>query len=88
MPSHCGQRLQYSMRRADDRLYRICLFDPGAVVPRVQLISAAGDEQVVAIAVGIDPSAEREVWDRHRLVAYLPAGTAAENPSIDQIILD
>jgi len=64
------------------------MFDPGAVVPRVQLISAAGDEQVVALAIGIEPSAEREVWDRHRLVAYLPSGATAEPQAVDEIFLD
>jgi hypothetical protein len=59
----------------DQRIYRLCLFEPGAVVPRVQLLSAPSDEEAVALAVDIDPVAEREVWDRHRLVAMLPATT-------------
>lgn len=57
----------------DGRLYRICLFNPGAVVPRVQLVSAPDDQQVIALAAGIDPMLEREVWDRHRLVVQIPA---------------
>jgi len=55
------------------RIYRVCLFEPGAVVPKVQLMSATSDEQAVALASTIDPSTEREVWDRHRLVAQIPA---------------
>jgi hypothetical protein len=55
------------------RVYRICLFDCGAVVPAVELFSAQNDEQAVAFARSINPSAEREVWDWHRLVAHLPA---------------
>ena len=61
------------MSSLDERLYRICLFDPGAVVPRVQLVSASDDEHVIALAAGIDPMLEREVWDRHRLVVQIPA---------------
>lgn len=57
----------------DERLYRICLFDPGAVVPRVHLVSASDDENIIALAAGIDPMLEREVWDRHRLVVQIPA---------------
>lgn len=67
-----NQELQFIARSLEERLYRICLFEPGAVVPRVQLISASDDEQVIAMASRIDPSADREVWDRHRLVAHIP----------------
>ena len=55
------------------RVYCLCRFEQGAVVPAVKLIDAASDEQAVAIARASDPGAEREVWDRHRLVAHLPA---------------
>lgn len=64
------QILHSSAQVTGQRLYRICLFERGAVVPRVQLISAPGDEQAIALANGIDPSAEREIWERHRLVAH------------------
>ena len=76
MPGNGDQLFQSSAQMTDQRLYRLCLFDRGAVVPRVQLISATGDEQAIALANGIDPTAEREIWDRHRLVAHLrPAMT-------------
>jgi len=67
-----------SWQEARPSIYRICLFEPGAVVPKVQLFSAAGDEQAVALASTIDPATERELWNRHRLVAYLPAVQRAE----------
>ena len=66
-------QIQHARRAMDPRIYRVCLFEPGAVVPKVQLMSATSDEQAVALASTIDPSAEREVWDRHRLVAQIPA---------------
>ena len=75
MPSSC--------QKNGLRMYRICLFKPGAVVPSVELFSAHGDEQAIEFASSIDPSAEREVWDLHRLVAQLPAGRGGAVPAID-----
>jgi hypothetical protein len=66
-------QIQHAGRAMGPRIYRVCLFEPGAVVPKVQLMSATSDEQAIALASTIDPSAEREVWDRHRLVAQIPA---------------
>jgi hypothetical protein len=60
-PSECDQAL---------RVYRICYFKRGAVVPDVMLVDAVTDEQAMAIARTIRPGAEREVWDRHRLVEH------------------
>ena len=73
MFENAGQPSQPSSQMLDPRIYRVCLFEPGAVVPKVQLMSAANDEQAIALASGLEPSAEREVWDRHRLVAQIPA---------------
>jgi hypothetical protein len=64
---------QQARRALGPRIYRVCLFEPGAVVPKVQLMSATSDEQAIALASTLDPSAERELWDRHRLVAQIPA---------------
>jgi hypothetical protein len=66
-------QVPHAARAMGPRIYRVCLFEPGAVVPKVQLMSATSDEQAIAQASTIDPSAEREVWDRHRLVAQIPA---------------
>ncbi|MFL6758249.1 MAG: hypothetical protein ACJ8E4_03985 [Sphingomicrobium sp.] len=67
-----GQAQQAS-RAIGPRIYRVCLFEPGAVVPKVQLMSATNDEQAITLASTLEPSAEREVWERHRLVAEIPA---------------
>lgn len=53
------------------RLYRICCFERGAVVPTVELVSAAGDEHAIELARSCNPTIEREIWDWNRLVAHL-----------------
>lgn len=78
MATDSNQAIGSAWQEARPSIYRICLFEPGAVVPKVQLFSAAGDEQAVALASTIDPATERELWNRHRLVAYLPAVQRAE----------
>jgi len=79
MATDSNQAIGSSWQEARPRIYRICLFEQGAVVPKVQLFSATGDEQAIALASSIDPATERELWDRHRLVAYLP-GTQRPEP--------
>jgi hypothetical protein len=65
-----------SGKKLEIRMYRICSFAPGAVVPKVELIGATCDEEALLVADTIERSAERELWDRHRLVACLPARRA------------
>jgi hypothetical protein len=55
------------------RLYTIRLFDDELVVPWVELIDAHSDDEAIALARAIHPSKRREIWDRERLVAELPA---------------
>ena len=55
----------------ESRVYCVCLFPRGAVVPTVKLVEAANDAEAVRLATVINPSGEREVWDHHRLVARL-----------------
>jgi hypothetical protein len=55
----------------ESRVYCVCLFPRGAVVPTVKLLEAASDAEAIQLAFCISPSGEREVWDRHRLVARL-----------------
>ena len=53
------------------RVYTLCSFDRGLVVPKVQLIDAETDDEAVAFAAGSNLCSLREVWDRHRLVAVI-----------------
>lgn len=55
------------------RVYTVCFFTPGAVVPWVKLIDAGTDIEAIDIAQCMNPNAMREVWDRHRLVKVIPA---------------
>ena len=55
------------------RVYTVCVFDDGAVTPRVRLIDAHDDAEAISVARTINPSKRREVWDRHRLIAGFQA---------------
>ena len=57
--------------RSQMRVYTICFFDRGLLVPRVTLIDAASDEEAVSEARSMSPWTRREVWDRHRPVATI-----------------
>jgi hypothetical protein len=57
------------------RIYTVCFFEPGSVVPQVHLIDAVDDGDALAEARGRRAFMIREVWDRHRLVGVIqPAG--------------
>jgi hypothetical protein len=88
MPGDGELMLLRSTGNTEERIYRVCSFLPGAVVPRVQLVSAVDDDQVIALANDIDPSAMREVWDRHRLVVEIPANRPARNGDIEVLNLN
>ena len=51
------------------RIYSLCFFKDGFVVPEVQLIDARSDEEAIESARMNRGFTTREVWDRHRLVA-------------------
>jgi len=51
------------------RLYSVCVFDEGLVVPWVKLVDAESDTEAIGAARCICPSKRRELWHRHRLVA-------------------
>ena len=57
---------------AQNRVYCVCFFGRGVVVPDVLLIDAASDDQALAEARLRGSFTTREVWDRHRLVAVIP----------------
>ena len=61
------------VRRQLPRVYCICSFQGGAVVPTVELIDAETDEEAVGIARRRNLVATREIWERHRLIARIPA---------------
>ena len=62
-----------SLSSIEVHIYRVCSFTPGAVVPRVELIGATCDQEALLVASTIEPQAERELWERRRLVAQMPA---------------
>lgn len=58
------------------RVYCICSFQPGAVVPTVELIDAGTDQDAIDVARMKNLLNTREVWEHHRLVArILPTRT-------------
>jgi hypothetical protein len=73
MASHA---LNYDVAPASDtaRVYSICFFDRGLVVPRVQLLEADTDEEAISAAQSMNRVLAWELWDRHRLVAAIPPG--------------
>jgi hypothetical protein len=78
--------MEYRKHQSQDRvearrIYTLCSFDRGLVVPKVQLIDAVTDDEAVAFARGSDLCSLREVWDRHRLVAVIqPRNLEAARP--------
>ena len=54
-------------------VYSVCFFDSEMVVPNVELVEAGNDDEAVDIARAKRLFTMREVWDRHRLVAVIPA---------------
>ena len=59
-------------KAAEGRLYSLCFFDRGWVVPEVQFVEAGDDEDALAMASSLRPWMTRELWDKHRLVRVLP----------------
>ena len=57
----------------DARTYTLCFFGAGFVVPQVQLIEACSDAEAIDHARSTRQFTRREIWDRHRLVAVMPA---------------
>jgi len=53
------------------RVYSLCSFDPGSVVPTVELIDAETDADAVTVARSRKITMQREIWDHHRLVATI-----------------
>jgi hypothetical protein len=64
------QRPEHSLQQLS-RVYTICTFDRGLVVPNIRLIDAATDDEAVALAGDCSLSSMKEVWERHRLVAVI-----------------
>ena len=54
-------------------VYSVCFFESGLIVPRVSLLEAASDDEAVSAAYAMNRFSMRELWDRHRLVAVIPA---------------
>ena len=54
-------------------IYSVCFFAGGLVVPDVELVEAGNDDEAVDFARAKRLFTMREVWDRHRLVAVIPA---------------
>lgn len=58
------------------RVYCVCFFPTGAVVPEVKLVKAANDGDVIQQTKTKYPSGDLEIWDDHRLVANFRADSA------------
>jgi hypothetical protein len=52
-----------------ERIYSLCVFERGAIVPRVQFLAAHTDEEAISSARTSSSFCTRELWLRHRLVA-------------------
>jgi hypothetical protein len=61
-------------QEAVHRIYSVCFFRDGFLVPDVKLIDASSDEEAIESARMNRSFTTREVWDRHRLVAVIPPG--------------
>lgn len=55
-----------------EQVYSVCFFGRGWVVPEVQFVEAASDQDASVLAGSMRPWMMREVWQRHRLVQVLP----------------
>lgn len=70
------------------RVYTICTFDRGLVVPNVRLIDAETDDEAVAFASDCSLSSVKEVWERHRLVAVIEprkSGSRGAGPELTSV---
>jgi hypothetical protein len=55
-----------------EQIYSVCFFGRGWIVPEVQFVEAASDQDASVLAGSMRPWMTREVWQRHRLVQVLP----------------
>jgi hypothetical protein len=55
------------------RVYSVCCFDDGLVVPQVSLLEAGSDEEAIRTVRSMHCLKTRELWQRHRLVASFRA---------------
>ncbi|QIK95467.1 hypothetical protein G7076_02265 [Sphingomonas sp. HDW15A] len=55
----------------ESRIYSICDFEPGWVVPVVSLLEATSDEEALQLARSSRNGMAREVWDRQRLIGVI-----------------
>ena len=56
--------------------YRLYCLDGANRIARAETVSAANDEDAIAIARAMKLPAKCELWHRDRLVARIPAGGA------------
>ena len=62
-----------TIRQQMPRIYSLCWFDEGLVVPQVSLLEAASDEEAIGRVRSMHRFKARELWQRHRLVASFRA---------------
>jgi hypothetical protein len=55
-----------------DRVYSVYFYGRGRVVPEMQFLEAATDDEAYVRAGSMKPWMTREIWDRHRQVRVLP----------------
>ena len=66
-----------ALQQPENRIYSLCSFAQGVIVPDVRLIEAATDAEAIEIARDGRLFTTRELWDRHRLVAVIPPPPSA-----------
>lgn len=67
-----GPRRASRKKEEEFRIYTLCVFREGLVVPEVSMIEAESDKQAIDLARATRLLTNRELWDRHRLVAVIP----------------
>ncbi len=65
--------IDFAPPAAAARVYSVCCFTNGLVVPWVRLLDATSDEEAIKEARSLNRFSKRELWDRHRLVAVIPS---------------
>jgi hypothetical protein len=60
-----------------ERVYSVYFYGRGRVVPEMQFLEAASDDEAYVRAGSMKPWMTREIWDRHRQVRVLPPSIRA-----------
>ena len=64
-----------------NRVYSVCFFGKGWIVPEVQFVEAATDKDASDLDGSMRPWMTREVWQSNRLVRVLPPTLVNGSPA-------